>query len=485
MISPLRYRISWCLTIAATLVLAGCPSQEQIARDFQANRIRSYTQLCRQSTPDPNSDLPVIGGPLTLDDCVELAMKHNKDVQTARVGLIDARGRMTEAVSTAMPKASATGSALLNDNTFTIAGKESYDVGLQLRQPLYLGGLAGAALDAASVYTYMVGQQFRQAQQNAELLVRRDFLKALLDAELVKVAVKAKADAQEHLVDIEKKLKFGVGTRFDLLRAQVRVTAVDAELIRTRNDARLAVSNLLNGMGVSQLSQIELIGVLAYEPLPIDQQASFAAAITSRAALLIGEAMIRLADNNIKAEQSGDRPKLYLQGDYRRLYPGSAFLGGRDWERAMSAGLVMEWPFFDGLQTAGRVTQARAELQRQQVAQRKLELQVQYEVTQALVTLENSQKFVMSQQGNVDNGAEALRLSQVSFREGAGTSLDVISAELALSQARSDFITAVYAYQLSQLGLHAAIGTIGEEPLPSLPQDANDLTDNMPEDSSP
>ena len=85
----------------------------------------------------------------------------------------------------------------------------------------------------------------------------------------------------------------------------------------------------------------------------------------------------------------------------------------------------------------------------------------------------------------VDNGAEALRLSQVSFREGAGTSLDVISAELALSEARSDFVTAVYAYQLSQLGLHAAIGTIGEEPLPILPQDANDLAENMPEDSSP
>ena len=151
----------------------------------------------------------------------------------------------------------------------------------------------------------------------------------------------------------------------------------------------------------------------------------------------------------------------------------------------MNAGLVLEWPFFDGLQTAGRVTQARAELQRQQVAQRKLELQVQYEVTQTLVTLESSEKFVISQQGNVDNGVEALRLAQVSFREGAGTSLDVISAELALSEARSDYITAVYAYQLSQLGLHGAIGTIAEQPLPSLARDANDVVDNMPEDLSP
>ena len=456
------------------LGMGGCPSQEQIARDFEAKRAQSYRQLVENVTPDPNSDLRVLRGALRLDDCLVLAFKHNKDVQAARVGLLEAKGRMTEAVSTAMPTATLGGFAIASDDKISFGPRETYDVGVTVRQPLYLGGLAGAALDAASVYTYMVAQQVRQATQAVEVLIRQDFLEALLAAELAEVAVQAKADAEEHLADVEKKLRFGAGTRFEVLRAEVRVSALDAELIRANNKAKLAITNLLNDMGVSQMSQVELVGVLAYEPVRVGQAAGLVVALSKRADLLIGEAMIRLAENNVKAEQAGDRPKVYLQGEYRRGYPGVAFgFGGREWQRSMNAGFVLEWPLFDGLLTTGKVTQAKAEVQRQQVGQRKLELQVQFEVTQALVNLEDAEKFVISQQGNVDNGVESLRLARVSFREGAGTSLDVISVELALAEARSDFITAVQAYELAEVGLHAALGTIGEQPLPEMVTDPN------------
>jgi outer membrane protein TolC len=187
--------------------------------------------------------------------------------------------------------------------------------------------------------------------------------------------------------------------------------------------------------------------------------------MASRPDLLIGESMVRLAGDNVLSEQSSNRPKVYLEGTYQQDYPGfgsSVFGGGEAWQRSMNGGVSVEWPIFDGLRTDGLVTQAKAEVQRQQVFLRRLDQQVQFEVNQALLDLRSSEEFVQSQLGNVENAEEALRLARVNFRRGNGTSLDVISAELGLSEARSDYSRAVHGYQVSLLKLHWALGTLGE-----------------------
>ncbi|MBN2375851.1 MAG: TolC family protein [Sedimentisphaerales bacterium] len=462
--------------------LAGCPSQQSIERDFQQRREISYQNLTRTGQSQGTTDLEMVAGQLSMSDCLELALRHNKDVQIAKENLLEAKGQMTEAIATALPTASFTGSALRNDNSGFASQKETYDLMVLARQPLYLGGLAGAAIDAAAVFSYMSQQQLRQVLHSVYRQVRHAYLDNLLATEMVKVAQQAKLDADEHLLDTEKQLKYGTGTKFDVLRARVRATSLEAELIRRQNQAGISLTNLLNVLGVSQLSDIQLTDTLIFKKQPPSARDNLFLAMKQRPELLIGEAMIRLARNNIKAQQAADRPKVYLQGTYQRTYPGfsSNFsnlipagdetdpdaatavpsFGGKEWERTMSGGIVMEWPFFDGFATAGRVTQAKADLHRQQVTLRKLEQQVQFELNQAVLNLQSSENFVQSQSGNVDSAEESLRLAQVNYREGTGTSLDVISAQTALDQARADYITAVHSYEISLLSLEWAMGDI-------------------------
>ena len=459
------------LIVGAWVLVAGCVTQQEIDRDFRARRQGSYQVLSRVGG-ESSVELEVIAGPLSVGRSLEVALSHNKDVQTAKVQFMQARGEVTEATSTAMPKLTFTGWGHVNDNSGFSQQKETYQLQLLLKQPLYLGGLAGAALDAAAVFEYMTGQQLSQTVQMVYLRVQQLYLAALLAGELVEVSEQALRDAQEHYSDVSKKLKYGVGTRFDVLRAEVRVNAVKAELIQRSNERRLALVGLLNELGVSQLSEVELVDRLEYDRSGGDEsvETNLRRAIEGRPELLIGEAMIRLAQDNVKAEQAGDRPKVSLEGLYQRDYPGfSADLsgfgggasGGEQWERTMYAGIVLEWPVFDGLKTAGRVTKAKAEVRRQEVALKKLEQQIQLEVTEALLNVQSSREFVESQLGNVDSAEEALRLAQVYFREGNGTSLDVITAESGLTQARWDYSTAVHNYQAALLELHWAVGALG------------------------
>jgi len=475
------------LTSAISLLFAmlnGCNQQKKLARDIQQNRQKRYEALVRLNSQEDKSDWQVLSGPLNIDECIELALRYNKDVQTAKLKLLEAKGEMVGAVSAALPKADFTGSAMRNDNSSIFGSqKETYELQLLVRQPLYLGGLIGAALDAARVFTYQKQQELRQTIQIVQLEVRQKYNAALLAEKLVGVSIQEQRDAKKLLSDTQKQLRHGVATRYDVLRAEVRLNAVEAQLIRQQNEAQIALTRLLDVLGVSQGSQAELTDKLTYEPIEAASSQCLKVAMQQRPDLLIGEAMVRLMKDNIAAEQAGNRPQVYLQGMYMRSYPGFAagfpsFGGGEEddgftdfdnkkiWERTMSGGIVVEWPFFNGLATHGRVIKAKALHQQQQVTLRKLEQQCQLEITQALLNLQSSEKFVLSQQGSVANAEEALRLAQVGFREGVVTSLDVISSESALALARSNYHQAVYDYRLARLNLNAVLGTLGEQPIP-------------------
>jgi len=468
-VRSVRIGLMLCASVSAAFS-GGCLSREKVARQFEQNRQRSYELLVR-SNGDPNdvSAIEVIDGPLSLAKAIKLAFEHNKDIQAARLKVVQAKGRMLEAASTALPELTLSGSALAHEDESLLSSDETYQLTGSVRQPLYLGGLAKAAVDAAVVFGYMSDQELRQTIQATQLRIRRKYLDALLGRELLRVAEQAKSDAQEHLADVRKKLKYGVGTRFDVLRAEVRVRAIEAERINLGNAYAVAVADLLNAVGVSQLSHVELTDSLEFTSVNVSGEECFRVAMANRPDLLIAESMVRLAADNVLSEQSSNRPKVFLEGTYQQDYPGfdsSIFGGGDRWQRSMSGGITVEWPIFDGLRTDGLVTQARAELQRQEVALRRMDQQVQFEVNQALLNLRSSEEFVQSQLGNVDNAKEALRLARVNFRRGNGTSLDVISAELGLSKARSDYNTAVHGYRIALLNLHWAVGTLGEREFP-------------------
>jgi len=471
-------RYYWVLMVL-TAAFSGCESRVKLSNEFQANRHQRYEVLRGMTEAEKEVDKPlVIEGELSLETSINLAMKNNKDVQEAKLELLVAKGQMTEAISTALPSADFNGQALAVDNTLG-DDKESYALQLLARQPLYLGGLMEAALDAATVYTYQSQQRLRQSMQVVQMEVQRKYKDALLSRELIGVSEEAKRNAEQSLRDTEKKLSYGAGTKFEVLRAQVRLRSIDADLIKLRNAYAVKVAELLRTIGVSQASDVKLSDSLQFETIAVNSERCLEFAMTKRADLLIGEAQVRLMMDNVANEQSQDRPKVYLQGEYTRSYPGFAsFLTGPTWDRTMNGGIVVAWPFFDGFKTAGRVAQAKAKQQQEEVSLRRSEELVQFQVKQSLLNLTDSAEYVRSQEGNVATAEESLRLSRVNYREGSGTSLDVITAESGLAQARSDYISAVHAYDVSKLELLSSIGVIGEEPIPILTENAEGVSGN-------
>jgi outer membrane protein TolC len=83
---------------------------------------------------------------------------------------------------------------------------------------------------------------------------------------------------------------------------------------------------------------------------------------------------------------------------------------------------------------------------------------IKFEVRQAALMLTEAKESLLSQEKNVDQAQESLRIAELNFAEGMATTLDVSSTQAALSQAKTYYSQALYDYVLSLAQLDKAMG---------------------------
>ena len=128
-------------------------------------------------------------------------------------------------------------------------------------------------------------------------------------------------------------------------------------------------------------------------------------------------------------------------------------------------GVTGSWDIFDGLETAGKVQQARAQLEFAKINYDDSVQKVELEVQQSYANLQAARETIRSQQKNVEQALEALRLASERLLAGAGTQLDVLDARVALTKARTSEIQAraTYNQELSEFDRVTATETLYSE----------------------
>jgi hypothetical protein len=90
--------------------------------------------------------------------------------------------------------------------------------------------------------------------------------------------------------------------------------------------------------------------------------------------------------------------------------------------------------------------QARAVLQESKISYDDAIRQIELEVQQAYSNLAQGRELIQSQQKNVEQAQEALRLASARLSAGAGTQLEVLNARVELTRAQSTTLQALYTY---------------------------------------
>jgi outer membrane protein TolC len=111
-----------------------------------------------------------------------------------------------------------------------------------------------------------------------------------------------------------------------------------------------------------------------------------------------------------------------------------------------------------GLFDSGRVKAGQARLAATQLGQSKLKDAVISQVVTAAARMQSLSDQIALAQRNLATANETFRLTRQRKQYGVGIVLEDIQAQQALTQAHSDYVTAVAEHDKAQYGLNKAVG---------------------------
>ncbi len=453
-----------------SVFFGGCTSQEEFHRDVGLSRDAAYRQWETRKAREDNAQ-PRISGKLGVADCLKLTLVHNKMLQRTMEEKDIAHGARLSVSSAYLPNVSASGQYLRKDEvpSLSVAGMppiqfgelDNYSAVLNVTQPIYAGGAISAQVRAARLLTLLTDEVVRAAVQDVVYATETAYYNLLLNQHLVNVSTDAVRSAKVHLDQVQKRRTGGVASAFDVLRAQVELSNFEADLIRSKNAINLARANLIKTMGVSQDSDFVLSDELVYAPIQVSMEHAVREAFTNRPDLYRQEYQIRQQREQLQIARSRYLPNVsgFFSNTWSKPDPHSV-AADNTWGDAWQAGVQGAWPIFNGFQREGQVIQEKARLRQAQIGLVDTEETALYELTQALLSMENAVEFVQSQQLNVTRAKEGLRLAEVGYQQGINTQVELIDAQAALTTASVNYYQAIYSHVAAKLALQRAMGTI-------------------------
>ena len=122
------------------------------------------------------------------------------------------------------------------------------------------------------------------------------------------------------------------------------------------------------------------------------------------------------------------------------------------------AGVTADWSIFSSFETASRVRQAESREAQSLIALRQARLDIETEVRRGYSRLLEARQLVKTSKKVVAQAKESLRLAKNRFTAGSGTQLEVLDAQVALTEARSNRVQALYDFSIAVAQMNRVVG---------------------------
>ncbi len=423
------------------------------------------------AAPEPGSaELP---RPLTLDQALAYAAAHSPGLRRVRAQLAQQEGGQLEADARRSPRVSLTGGYAYTDPNLEeslpgfpqvpLPQQDAWIAQLSVRQSVYSGGSVQAGVAGAREQTQSARLALTAAMNDTALAVRRSFYGVLLAREQIRVHEESLKVLDGELAQARVRQSAGTGSDFDVLRAEVAVANARPALVRARNTYHTRQDQLRAVLGAEspaneEATDLEVAGELAVPRLEAHVTDALRTARTSRPELLAQEHAMAAAATEVTAAKAGNRPQVNLVAGYesRKASYSSSFASTLN---GWTAGLQADWTLFDGQATAGKVRRATARVSQAAAIKDELRQRIDLEVRAAHTAVGEASELMGSAEQVIGQAAESLRLAQARFAAGTANQLDVLAAQTALTEARSNLAQAQYDYAVAVAGLRHAMGT--------------------------
>ncbi len=410
---------------------------------------------------------------LTVDEAIALALRQNPFHLATQEKVYQARAQVRQAVSGFLPTLNASGTDTLDEKLFTlefpsmIPGEppqriavdftKDYQMAFSFGLPLFAGGRLTAGYKQANLGLRASQESVRLSEQETVFNAKRAFYGYLLAREFSAVADEALRLAEDFMKNVRNLYEVGMASKFDLLRSEVQVANLKPQSIRARNSVDVAALGLKTVCGLELDTPIEVRGELAAPPLDPVSEAIVEEALAGRPELRQIDYQRLMAGQSLKIARGSMLPTLALGGAYNVWGDALNFRKGT-WQNYYTINLSLSLPLFNGFEAQARVGQSKALIRELDLTRQGLSEAIAFEVRQAVLNNNQARETLLSQEKNVEQAREAVRIAELNYAEGLATNLDVSTAQVALSQARTNHSQALYDCVISQAQLEKAVG---------------------------
>lgn len=418
----------------------------------------ALTALCSQSVFAATLELD-------LDETIQRALLTNPNVKIAEYNRKAAKADYSAAKSSRGISISlnhSTGRGGYADNQFfegVNIGKQignSHNNSVTATLPIFTGGeLQGQIGQAKANYRSMLSAEEQAYNEMKETATTGYF--NMLNATNMKALRQESVDRlQAHLDNVIAQYNVGIVARADVLRSEVELANAQQNYITASNEYDVAEATLNNIIGTPLGTTLLLKDRLQYEPYENDMAYCLAYSEEHRPELKQAEYGVDAAEAALVVARSGHMPKVYANASNNWGGNGSDWPGDDD--ENWSVGVTASMNVFDSGVTWSKIHAAQENLAKAKETQRQIKDAVELEVRTDYLNMREAEKRISTTQVAVASAEEDYHIAVVRYQAGVGTNIDVMDAQEALTQAKTNYYQALYNYNTSKAALNTSMG---------------------------
>ena len=338
----------------------------------------------------------------------------------------------------------------------------SYGNSIEARMPLYTGGqLSGQIKSAKAGYkSALVGVQ--KSYNDMRSTVTNGYFMVLQADDMQVLSKESVARLEEHLKNVKAQYDVGVVAKVDVLRSEVELANAQQNLIKAENAYKIAEANFNKIIGLPLATNLFLEDTLTYTPYEQDLAYCLDYASKNRPELEQAKQGIEAARGQVRAARAGYQPQISAFASQNWVTQDKHWPA--DEEEKWTVGVTATLNIFDTGVTRSKAHAAEANYLSAQETYRDTVDAVMLDVRSQYLNMREAEKRISTTEVAVSQAEEDYRIAQLRYQAGVGTNTDVLDAQVALTDAQTNYLQSVYDYNISKTNLETAIGVPMEFP---------------------
>ena len=329
---------------------------------------------------------------------------------------------------------------------------------VNLSLPLYSGGRLESQKKSAEFNLNAADLILENTRQEIKYQTSQAFFQVMQYRNLMNVRQEEMNNLSDHLETVKVQYEVGTVAMSDVLSTNVQLANSQQNYNSAQINYENAVANLNNLIGLPVDTTLVIDEELKYFPFDKDENFCLEYALSHRPDGIAADFSVKSSAATVNQAKSETLPNISAVVSGSIVGEGAFKADHSSGQERWAAGLQMTWNIFDNNVTSAQVNRAKV-LQKKAESQAKQQVErIRLEVHNAYTALRISEKNVKLSEETINQAQEKYLIAKVRYEEGVDTNLNVMDAQEKLTQARTNYFSALYSYNESFARLEKAIG---------------------------